>query len=63
MNSYMDKKHKQQAINAWRDLLAQVLTPEELSLVKLKFVNGRLRRCCPMNIEEKTTKLSGLNQQ
>jgi hypothetical protein len=58
MNSYMDKKLKQQTIKAWYDLLAKILTPEELSLVKLKFINGHLRRFCPKNIEDKITQYS-----
>lgn len=58
MNSYMDKKHKQQAIKAWYDLLAQILTPEELSLVELIFVDGHLKRFCPKNIEDKIARLS-----
>tara|TARA_R110000772_G_scaffold203858_1_gene313979 strand:+ start:3627 stop:3806 length:180 start_codon:yes stop_codon:yes gene_type:complete len=59
----MDKRLKQQAIKAWYDLLQHVLTLEEISLVKLKFVNGELRRFYPKNIEEKTDEFNNLNQQ
>jgi len=59
----MNNKHKQQAIKAWYDLLAQVLTPEDLCLVELKFEDGKLRRFCPKNIEKKIAKFSDLNQQ
>jgi hypothetical protein len=54
----MDKENKQQAIKAWYDLLALVLTPEELSLVELIFVDGQLKRFCPKNIEDKIARLS-----
>ncbi|TWX53513.1 hypothetical protein [Colwellia hornerae] len=58
MHSYIDKEYKQQAIKAWYDLLEQILTPEELSLVELKFIDGHLRRFCPKNIEDKIARLS-----
>ncbi|MBA6418006.1 hypothetical protein H4J50_18620 [Colwellia sp. 6M3] len=60
MDTYIDKKPKQQAIKAWYDLLAHALTPEEVCLVKLKFVDGELRRFCPKNIEDKITMFSCL---
>jgi hypothetical protein len=58
MNSYMDKELKQQAIKAWYDLLALVLTAEELTLVELRFIDGNLRRFCSEKIETKIARLS-----
>lgn len=63
MNSYMDKKLEQQAINAWYDVTAEILTPEELCLVKIKLIEGKIKRICPNHIEEKITKFFSVNQQ